>query len=342
LIADASCAPADIRYPTDVSLLNEAREKTDQLIDELHRPLVGKTARPRTYRVKARRAFVAFTKRKQPGRRQVRQAKRQQLGFLRRNFQAIDRLLENPEALPLACLSNRLYKNLLVCREVYRQQREMFDKKTSRIDDRIVSLSQPHVRPIKRGKAGRDTEFGAKLSLSVVEGFSFVDRLSWNNYNESLDLVDQMETYRRRFGVYPASVHVDKIYRTRANRAYCTARGIRLSGPPLGRPPKNVSAEEKQQTRADEGIRNHVEGKFGEGKRRYGLGRIMTKLASTSTAQIGLSFLVMNLELALRRWFFALVILVHRLAGACPTAPGRFVRCLATTQRRGVVSFYPA
>jgi IS5 family transposase len=178
LIADATCAPADIRYPTDVSLLNEAREKTDTIIDQLHIPLIGKTPRPRTCRLKARRAFVAFTKHKKPGRKKVRRAKRQQLGFLRRNFKAIDRLLENSAALPLDELARRDYKNLLVARELFRQQLEMFENKSQRVDDRIVSISQPHVRPIVRGKAGRPTEFGAKLSISVVQGFSFVDRLS--------------------------------------------------------------------------------------------------------------------------------------------------------------------
>jgi hypothetical protein len=207
-------------------LLNEAREKTEEIIDELHTPLVGREPRPRTYRVKARRCFVAFTKKKRPGRQALRRAKKRQLGFLRRNLQAIDRLLDHPQALPLARLSRRMYKNLLVCRELYRQQLAMFENNSRRVDDRIVSVSQPHVRPIKRGKAGRETEFGAKLSLSVVDGFSFVDRLSWDNYNESLDLVDQIKRYHRRFGVYPASVHADKIYRTRANRAFCKAHGI--------------------------------------------------------------------------------------------------------------------
>ena len=159
LIVDATCAPADIRYPTDVSLLNEAREKTDEIIDELHTPLVGQAPRPRTYRVKARCKFVAFTKRKKPSRQKVRQAIKQQLGFLRRNLQQIDRLLENPLALPLVHLSRRQYKNLLVCHEVYRQQLEMFENHSQRIDNRLVSISQPHVRPIKRGKAGRETEF---------------------------------------------------------------------------------------------------------------------------------------------------------------------------------------
>ncbi len=329
LIADATCAPADIRYPTDVSLLNEAREKTDELIDELHTPLVGKEARPRTYRVKARRAFVAFARRKKPRRQAIRRATRQQLAFLRRNLKQIDRLLENPRALPLACLSRRLYKNMLVSREVFRQQLQMYETNTQRVDDRIVSISQPHVRPIKRGKAGRDTEFGAKLSLSVIDGFSFLDRLSWDNYNESLDLIGQIEMYHRRFGFYPESVHVDQIYRTRANRAYCKERGIRLSGPPLGRRPQNVSTQEKKQTAADEAIRNTVEGKFGQAKRRFSLGRVMAKLAGTSAAQISLSFLVMNLELALRLFFLSLIFMRYCLARLSKALLGRSAQALA-------------
>lgn len=333
LIADATCAPADIRYPTDVSLLNEVREKTEEIIDELHLPLVGKSPRPRTYRVKARRALVAFAKKKQPGRRAIRRAQKQQLGFLRRNLKAIDRLLGHPQALPLARLSRQMYKNLLVCREVYRQQMEMFENNSRRVDDRIVSVSQPHVRPIKRGKAGRETEFGAKLSMSVVGGFSFVDRLSWDNYNESLDLVEQIERYHRRFGFYPESVHADKIYRTRANRAFCKQHGIRLSGPPLGRPPQHVSAADKKQARADEAIRNRVEGKFGQGKRRFGLGRVMARLASTSAAQISLTFLVMNLEEALRRFFLAIVLLCHGAASLARAASGSFDRRSAPMRR---------
>jgi len=314
LIVDATCAPADIRYPTDVSLLNEAREKTDKIIDELHIPLVGKQPRPRTYRIKGRRKFVAFAKKKKPSRQKIRQAKKQQLGFLRRNLQHIDRLLDNPQALSLYCLSRKMFKSLLVCRELYRQQLEMHESKSQRVNDRIVSISQPHVRPIKRGKAGRETEFGAKLSLSVVDGFSFVDHLSWDNYNESLDLLEQIKTFHRRFGFYPESVHADKIYRTRANRAFCKAHGIRMSGPPLGRPPKQVSAADRRQAAMDEAIRNRVEGKFGQGKRRFGLGRVMAKLACTSTAQISLSFLVMNLEQALRRLFFSLFFWCHHLS----------------------------
>ena len=184
----------------------------------------------------------------------------------------------------------------------------MYDHRSQRVDDRIVSISQPHVRPIKRGKAGSNTEFGAKLSVSMVDGYAFVDRTSWDNFNECLDLQDQVKAYKQRFGVYPESVHADRIYRTRDNRRYCKKHGIRLSGPRLGRPPK-VTPENAAQLKAeanlarqDERDRIPIEGKFGQGKRKYGIGRVMTKLASTSETAIALCFLVMNLE----RWLAAI------------------------------------
>ena len=90
-----------------------------------------------------------------------------------------------------------------------------------RNDDRIVSIWFPHMRPIKRGKANADTEFGAKLHVSMVQGFVFVERIDWNNFNEGTNLIQAMENYRRRFGYYPKSVHADKIYRNRKNLDYC-------------------------------------------------------------------------------------------------------------------------
>ena len=95
------------------------------------------------------------------------------------------------------------------------------------MEDRIVSLSQPHIRPIVRGKAGKSVEFGAKLSASCFEGDVFLDRMSWDNFNESGDLKAQVEAYYRFTGYYPESVHADRIYRTISNRAWCKEKGIR-------------------------------------------------------------------------------------------------------------------
>ena len=184
---------------------------------------------------------------------------------------------------------------MLVLTEVYRQQQWLFDNGKQSIEDKIVSLSQPHIRPIVRGKAGKSVEFGAKLSASCFEGYVFLDRMSWDNFNESGDLKAQVEAYHRCTGYYPESVHADRIYRTRSNRAWCKERGIRISGPPLGRPPANVSKEKKKQAAYDERIRNAIEGKFGQAKRRFGLNRVMAKLDNTSGTVIAITFLVMNL-----------------------------------------------
>ncbi len=177
----------------------------------------------------------------------------------------------------------------------------MYENKTKRVDDRIVSLSQPHVRPIMRGKARQTTEFGAKLAVSCIGKYVFLDRISWDNFNESGDLKSQVKKYKELTGYYPESVHVDKIYRNHSNRKWCKERGIRLSGPPLGRPPKNPSKETKIQAKIDENIRNIIEAKFGQAKRRYTLNLVMSKLHQTSETSIAITFLVMNLSAILRQ-----------------------------------------
>jgi len=168
-------------------------------------------------------------------------------------------------------LRKQQYNILLVCHEVYRQQAWMYQNKTNKIEDRIVSLTQPHIRPIIRGKAGKHTEFGAKLSASSFEWYVFLDRISWDNFNQSEDLIAQVEAFKEFTGSYPESVHVNQIYRTHSNQAWCKERGIRMSAPPLGRRPAHVSKSTKQQAKKDERTRQAIEGKFGQAKRRFNL-----------------------------------------------------------------------
>jgi hypothetical protein len=313
MIVDATCTPADIAYPTDVSLLNEAREKSEEIIDAMHEPFESVRRKPRTNRQKARKAYLVKKKKKKPGYKKTRRTIGQQLRYLKRNLGHIDRMAEEGS---LKYLSKRLYRLLLVIKELYRQQLWMYENRTHSISDRIVSLYQPHVRPIVRGKAKSPVEFGAKVSISLVNGFSFVEKIGWDAYNESCDLIEQIGAYHNRFGFYPESVHVDKIYRTKENRRFCKKHGIRLSGPPLGRPPveADVLREQKKLQHQDEVDRIAVEGKFGQGKRRFSLARVMTKLAGTSEVVIMVSFIVMNLEKILTEIGSFLLFLWHWLS----------------------------
>jgi len=302
LILDASCAPADISYPTDLGLLNQARKQTEIIIDTLYNSLTVKNInKPRTYRKRARKDYLVVAKKRKVNFNERRKAIKKQLQYIKRNCSHIQQLIDSGAS--LINLSKRQYKMLLVVSEVYRQQLWLYENKKRSIEDRIVSLSQPHIRPIVRGKARAEVEFGAKFSASCFDGYVFLDHISWDNFNESGYLKSQVEAYKNYTGHYPESVHVDKIYRHRENRAWCKQRGIRISGPPLGRPPKNVSPETKKQAAYDESIRNCIEGKFGQGKRRFSLGRVMAKLPHTSLTAIAITFLVMNLSTLLLRLF---------------------------------------
>jgi transposase, IS5 family len=174
--------------------------------------------------------------------------------------------------------------------------------------DRIVNLLQRHVRPIVRGKARAAFEFGAKISVSVRNGFAFLHRISWDPYNEAEDLIAQAKKYKHEYGCYLERICADRIYINTNNRNICTRNNILLSGKRLGRPPKDpeVNAALKRQLSADQRRRNEVEGCFGSGKRKYSLHLIMARLPKGAENLISMAFVVMCAEKILRilRLFF--------------------------------------
>ena len=300
LILDATCAPQNIAYPQDINLLNEAREKLESIIDEICDEY--NFYKPRMYRKKAREAYLALAKcRKRTGKR-IRKAIGQQLRFISRDLGYIDMfVLYNDVA-----LNDKQKKHLCVLRELYEQQKYMYDNKTHKVKDRIVSISQPYIRPIIRGKAKAPVEFGAKLDMSIDEkGIARLEKLSFDAYNEEDVLVTAIENYRKRTGHYPERVLVDQIYRNQKNRAYCKSRKIRISGKALGRPKKNPTLEEKKIAHQDNMDRIEVERGFSLAKRCFGMGLITTKLDITTRSSIALSILAMNLGNLARAFLLA-------------------------------------
>lgn len=301
LIIDASCAPADIAYPTDLELCDRARRWAETILDHywsLYGPANGNKHKPRTYREVARRRFLKLNKRRRRSVKKIRKELRYQLGCIRRD-------LDHIETYVALYGTDGLFRvereRLSTIKEFYSQQKEMLDNKRHSVEDRIVSLSQPWIRPIVRGKTKAPTEFGAKISISVVNGYTFVDRLSFDAYNEGEHSEFQrvVEEYRRRFGCYPERILADKIYRSKKNRDYCKEKAIHLSGPKLGRPGKNY-AEDIRTERREAGERNAVEGIFGNGKRKLGLSLIMAKLKETAGTMITMDVFILNMERYLR------------------------------------------
>ena len=294
LTLDATCAPANIRYPQDISLLNEARGKLETIIYRFCKsyglPL------PRRYRRRARKDYLAFAKSKKHSAAKIRKALRRQLGYVARDIGYLEKSMSDGYA-----MADKEISLFLTIITLYGQQKYMYDNKVHSVGHRIVSIPQPWLRPIVRGKVKTPVEFGAKFDLSLdSEGYGRIEKISFEAYNESACLIEAVERFKDRTGYYPERVLADQIYRTRENRSYCKGHGIRLSGPKLGRPGATAKVDKKQEYQ-DNADRIEVERSFSLSKRCYGMGCITTKLEETQLTSIALSVFVTNLFRIQRR-----------------------------------------
>ena len=308
---DATVVPQNITYPTDTKLLNHCREISEAIIDELYdqsRDLWA--SKPRTYRREARKKWLKFSKSRKPNKKTIRKQLRAQLGYIKRNLKHIDKMLslilQSGEQIKL---SEKLRKKMYVISEIYRQQQEMFDDKRKKIADRIVNIAQPWVRPIVRGKAGSPVEFGAKINLSLTEKMAIVEQSSFDAFNEGSGLMEVLNSYKERFGYYPEYALVDKIYLTRVNRKFMKQNGIKHTGSPLGRP-KPIDKGMRAKMKKKNNERNHIEGKIGQGKQRFGMDNLRTKTVQSSLCAINLIALAMNMLTLLNKSFLLFLTLL--------------------------------
>ena len=291
--ADATVADQYIKYPTDSGLLNSARKESENMIDELYALKGKKGVKPKTYRRNLDKDFLNYSKKKRKSKSTHRKMNRKLLEALNRNIKQINKYLDDFDEIPLSLKQLRM---LWIITTLYQQQKEMYDNKTKSCLHRIVSIYQPHVRPIPRGKTASQVEFGAKLGVSLDNGFARLNTFSWEAYSEGKDLIKQVEAYKELHGYYPDLVQVDKAYSTKANRKWLKERNIRITAPPLGRKPKEKeNAYQKRKKKKEAAERNHIEAKFGQGKNGYRLNEIRARLKDTSESWISCIFFVMNL-----------------------------------------------
>lgn len=290
---DATCSDAEVRYPTDIDLLNDGSRVINRYIDKL----CGKfsLSRPTTFTKQSRTTYLNVIKHKRKSKKMIKECKSQMLSYLIRDIRSFIGLIAVHGTDLLDGLKENEKRNMRAIISMYHQQNEMFKLGVHTCTNRIVSIFQPHIRPIVRGKSKSPTEFGAKIGASVVNGYTFIDHHSWGAYNESVDLPLQIELYQKRFGFLPKRIYADKIYMNRSNRNLMKDLGIEAMGKPLGRPPKNTNAEHESEMAKSVGDRNEVEATFGTAKRIYRANNIRAKLAVTANCWTGMCYFVKNL-----------------------------------------------
>lgn len=291
MLCDATVVPEKITYPNDVGLLNKCREKVVAFIKKNEKQ-AGMIFRK--YSLVARRTYLDFCKKKNKTRKLIERTKRKVLNFVGRNIRQAEKIIAATGKAP---------EGFEVIRRIFAQQKEMYRNRVNRISERIVSISRPYVRPIKRGKDGKDVEFGPKGAFQYVNGFLFLDHLSHENFGEAgREIVSgQVANFEKLFGKKPLSFTGDNIYGSRDNRELLGGLEIRAAFRPLGRRSPVKSLSEKNWLRRKNRERNRIEGAFGHGKEHAGLKPIRYRSESGAEMWIRLGLLGMNLKTAAAR-----------------------------------------
>lgn len=284
MFTDATCYESEMRYPTDQKLLWECVEKGYDLMCEASSKLG--IHRPRTKFLDVEKANLTYRKQRKHTKSQTRKITRRLLDLLDKILKEVRKMEREHPGEEL--FSVREQERISVITTIYRQQRGHFRSGDAResIPNRIVSVNKPYVRPIVRGKEVKNVEFGAKCNNILVDGISFIEKLSFNAFNEGTRLPHCIKMHRRLFGVEVKKIGGDASYAGNTNRELCTSNGIHTSFVQKGKRAKEK--REKDFVREDLArVRaTTMEGSFGTQKEHYAMRRIKARMKKTEILYI--------------------------------------------------------
>ena len=281
---DATYYESDMRYPTDQKLLWECIEKSYSVMCTMSRHLG--VHRPRTKYLDVEKANMGYVKQRKHSKSQQRRLTRRLLHLLGKILGETRRMMREHDGEEV--LTVREQSNMDIITKVYRQQKNHFGSNNPResIPDRIVSISKPYVRPVVRGKEVKNVEFGAKCNNILVDGISFIEKLSFNAFSEGTRLEHCIKMHKRLFKVEAKKIGGDTGYASTSNRNLCKKLDIQTSFVKRGRP----SAEKKEKDFVRQELARvratAMEGSFGTQKEHYAMRRIKARKKKTEVLYI--------------------------------------------------------
>ena len=284
MYTDATCYESEMRYPTDQKLLWECVKKTYKIMCEVS----GRMGvhRPRTKYLDVEKACLSYRKQRKHSNTQTRKMTRRLLNLLGKILKEIRRMERGCDVPELLTVKEKSLVDIIT--KVYRQQRNHFDSGDRResIPDRIVSVSKPYVRPIVRGKEVKSVEFGAKCNNIMVDGISFIEKMSFNAFNEGTRLQHCVKMHRRLFGVDVKKIGGDASYAGTDNRGFCKENGIQTSFVKRGRPTQEKKEQDYVRQELARVRATAMEGSFGIQKEHYAMRRIKARKKETEILYI--------------------------------------------------------
>ena len=282
---DATCYESEMRYPTDQKLLWECCEKAYSIMCAVCQRLG--IHRPRTKFLDVEKANLAYVKQRKHSKSQQRKIIRRLIRLLGKILQEIRKTCRDYDNMEDVLTVKE--KNVMeIVTKVYRQQKNHFENDNPResIPDRIVSISKPYVRPIVRGKEVKPVEFGAKCNNIQVDGISFIEKLSFNAFNEGTRLEHCIKMHKRLFKVDAKKIGGDTGYAGTANRNLCKEMGIQTSFVNRGRPSAEMQEKDYVRQELARVRATAMEGSFGTQKEHYDMRRIKARKKKTEILYI--------------------------------------------------------
>lgn len=276
---DATCYETSMRYPTDQKLLWESIEFIQKHVISFEKELGIKLARNQYKKWNKEQKNY---KRKKLPRKSLR--KRITRGFLN----LLDRLKtdlsylesEYKQKHPEKSFKSIYMNKRKSIEKIYEQQKALFNENV-KPKDRIVSISKPYIRPIVRGKERKKVEFGAKLNKFQIDRISFIEKISFDNFNEGCNYISSIEKSEDLTGEKVKIVGADAIYSKNSNRIYVKEKGIKTDFVRKGKAGKDEVPRKKLSLMISKERGSSLEGSFGKDKENYGLREVKAKKKET-------------------------------------------------------------
>ncbi len=274
ITTDATCYESEVRYPTDQKLLWESVHWTYGQMKILCKLL--KIKLPRTKYIKWKKRYINYSKTRRKTYKNNRKLTRSLLWLLAKINKELD-FIEKQNNLEMTEL---YYKRRIIIKKIHNQQKQYFKTGTPP-KNRIVSISKSYLRPIVRGKEIKPVEFGAKVNKLQIDGINFIQKISFDNFNEGTQF---RNTIYKAQGLTKTKVKLagaDAIYATNKNRVFATSNKIQTDFKPKGRPSKHRKQQIQLARMITKERATRLEGSFGKEKEHYHLKKIKAKTKKT-------------------------------------------------------------
>lgn len=274
IFTDATCYESEVRYPTDQKLLWES---VDWSFKQLK--IICKTQKlklPRTKYLKWKKGYICYSKMRRKTKKKRKRLTRSLLHLLKKT----NKILDNLEKQYNLEMPSKYYKRRVIIKKIANQQTLLFTKQ-EKPKNRIVSIDKEYLRPIVRGKEVKPVEFGAKVNKLQIDGINFIQRISFDNFNEGTQFKNTIYKAQRLTKTKVKTVGADAIYATNKNRVFATTNKIQTDFKPKGKPSKHRKQQLQLAKIITKERATRLEGSFGKEKEHYHLKKIKAKTKKT-------------------------------------------------------------